>query len=96
MFSKTFNKAEKRYTYIKYFCFPKVIIIHCRKLVVKKNGKDKSNILKGIMDWEKSAFIKVNKGETNQNGIRMTKENPKNTKKYFFINELNLFTSVLA
>ena len=81
MFKAIFKTVENRYTYIKYFCFSSAIKTHCRKLVVKKNGNDKSRILKGIIETAKSDLISENKGEINQKGIMVITDKKRNIKK---------------
>ena len=75
------KSVENKYTTAKNFCFAKEIKIHCKKLVKKKNGKDKRRILKGTIAGIKSTFIKENKGDKNQNGKTITTDDIKNTKK---------------
>ena len=81
MFKAIFKIVENKYTYIKNFCFSKVIKTHCKKLVVKKKGKDKSKIRKGMIELEKSDLIKINKGDANQKGIITTIDNKRKTVK---------------
>jgi hypothetical protein len=48
---------------------------------VKKNGRERRRILKGIIESAKSALIAVNKGEINQKGRITTNEAKRKTKK---------------
>ncbi len=82
MFNNMLRAVEKKYTTIKYFCFPIVIKTHWRKLVVKKKGRDSKRILNGTTDKTKSFLIKLKSGDANQKGIATTIDVIKNTKKY--------------
>jgi hypothetical protein len=49
--------------------------------VVKKKGRDKRRILKGIIQFAKSVFIKINNGEINQKGMITINDDARKMKK---------------
>ncbi len=91
MFNVIFKIVEKKYTYIKNLCFFNAINVHCRRLVAKKKGSDKRRILNGIIEIEKSLFIKAKSGDINQKGIIKINEENKKIKKYFLDKLKNSF-----
>ena len=74
--------AENKYAFIRNFCLFNAIKVHCKRLVIKNKGRDKSKILKGSTAGTKSFFINVKKGEINQKGIIKIIPIKLNIKKY--------------